>query len=81
MREHPRPLDRTDIDAFFEAAEGRPAPKSAAAAKADFLERVRRDYPWRMKRLNRDLKWLRKLAEKEAKATGMGIEDVRWWFR
>lgn len=78
---HARQLDSMDIDAFMQAADGRKPSRNAEAAKADFLSRMQKDYPWRMRRINRDLKWLRRKAEQEAKQTGLGLDDARWWFR
>lgn len=65
----PRALEEGDVDAFMDAASARPYDE--LFKEMDDLLRVNRvKWPTRSRRMQRDLRWLRKLARKEGKPWG-----------
>lgn len=73
-----RTLGESDVRAFVEAAEigdkrEGPARYSGGANRSGFIRMLSFKYPGRMRRLGKDLDWLRRQAKKE----GLTDEDVR----
>ena len=65
----PRVLEEGDVDSFMDAASARPYDELFKEMD-DLLRTVRVQWPTRSRRMQRDLRWLRKLARKEGKPWG-----------
>lgn len=77
-----RPLEDNDVEDFIRAAEERPPIYQRGGSRRmlrvstqdSFLQSVRRMYPLRVRRLQRDVEWLRRQAVKQ----GIDPDEVRW---
>jgi hypothetical protein len=68
-----RRLTPDDVEGFFLAAEKRPKPP-ALNKKLALQDILFRKNPWRWMRLKGDIKWMRRVLEKE----GLDPEEFRW---
>ena len=71
-----RALGEDDVDSFIRASTTRDTarPRSGASERSKFLRWVGARYPMRLRRLGRDLDWLRKQARKY----GLDEDEIKW---